>query len=142
MRTAVRYVNVGLLDIMRQELAIIDGNRFAASRPERSSDDRRLSSRSFKVRTSALEGRVALVTGSSRGIGAEIARRMALAGAKDGPELLRQRGRRYRREGFQISASGGDAMLIAGDVSPTRDQARADSQGGSFGPVRAISTSS
>ena len=35
-RTAVRYVNVGLLDIMRQELAVI--NNFAAGRVERPSD--------------------------------------------------------------------------------------------------------
>ncbi len=36
-RTAVRYVNVGLLDIMRQELAVI--NNYAANRLERASDD-------------------------------------------------------------------------------------------------------
>ena len=35
-RTAVRYVNVGLLDIMRQELAAI--NSYAANRVERASD--------------------------------------------------------------------------------------------------------
>ncbi len=35
-RTAVRYVNVGLLDIMRSELAVI--NNFAAGRVERASD--------------------------------------------------------------------------------------------------------
>ncbi len=35
-RTAVRYVNVGLLDIMRQELAAI--NNYAAGRAERTSD--------------------------------------------------------------------------------------------------------
>ena len=36
-RTAVRYVNVGLLDIMRHELAAI--NSYAANRLERASDD-------------------------------------------------------------------------------------------------------
>ena len=36
LRTAVRYVNVGLLDIMRQELAAI--NSYAANRVERASD--------------------------------------------------------------------------------------------------------
>ena len=63
-----------------------------------------------------LEGRVALITGSSRGIGAVIARRMAEAGAKialnynaslDAAIEVRE----------SIAAGGGDAMLIAGDVS-------------------------
>ena len=63
-----------------------------------------------------LEGRVALITGSSRGIGAVIARRMAEAGAKialnynaslDAAVEVRD----------SIAAAGGDAMLIAGDVS-------------------------
>ena len=36
-RTAVRYVNVGLLDIMRQELAVITS--YAANRIEKASDD-------------------------------------------------------------------------------------------------------
>ena len=64
----------------------------------------------------SLEGQVALVTGSSRGIGAVIARRMAEAGAKialnynaslDAAIAVRD----------AIASGGGDAMLIAGDVS-------------------------
>ena len=64
----------------------------------------------------SLEGRVALVTGSSRGIGAVIARRLAQAGAKvalnynasiDAATEVRE----------SIFADGGDAMLTAGDVS-------------------------
>ncbi len=64
----------------------------------------------------SLEGQVALVTGSSRGIGAVIARRMAQAGAtvalnyNASPDAAME-----VRE--QISAGGGNAMLIAGDVS-------------------------
>lgn len=64
----------------------------------------------------SLEGHVALVTGSSRGIGAVIAQRMAGAGAKvalnynasvDAAVTVSE----------SIAAVGGDAMLIAGDVS-------------------------
>ena len=64
----------------------------------------------------SLEGQVALVTGSSRGIGAVIARRFARAGAKvalnynasvtAATEVMNS-----------ITTGGGDAMLIAGDVS-------------------------
>ena len=59
---------------------------------------------------------MALVTGSSRGIGAVIARRMALAGARvalnynanvDAAIEVRD----------SITSDGGDAMMIAGDVS-------------------------
>lgn len=64
----------------------------------------------------SLEGNVALVTGSSRGIGAVIAKSMAEAGAKvalnynaslDAAVEVRE----------SIAAAGGDAMIIAGDVS-------------------------
>ena len=63
-----------------------------------------------------LDGQVALVTGSSRGIGAVIARRLAQAGARvalnynanlqAATEVMRT-----------ITADGGDAIIIAGDVS-------------------------
>ena len=64
----------------------------------------------------SLEGQVALVTGSSRGIGAVIARRMALAGAKVALNFNASLDAAIAVKD-QISASGGDAMLIAGDVS-------------------------
>ena len=64
----------------------------------------------------SLAGQIALVTGSSRGIGAVIARRMASAGAKvalnynarvDAAIEVRD----------SIASTGGEAMIIAGDVS-------------------------
>ena len=64
----------------------------------------------------SLEGQVALVTGSSRGIGAVVARRMAQAGARVALNYNASLGAAIEvRE--QILARGGNAMLIAGDVS-------------------------
>ena len=69
----------------------------------------------------SLEGQVALVTGSSRGIGAVIARRMALAGAKVALNYNASLDAAIEVK-EQIYASGGSAMLSAGDVSD-EDQA-------------------
>ena len=64
----------------------------------------------------SLEGQVALVTGSSRGIGAVIARRMAHAGARVALNFNASLAAATSvRE--SITADGGDSMLIAGDVS-------------------------
>ena len=64
----------------------------------------------------SLEGQVALVTGSSRGIGAVIARRFAEAGAK--VALNYNASVAAATEVMDsITTGGGDAMLIAGDVS-------------------------
>ena len=64
----------------------------------------------------SLEGQVALVTGSSRGIGAVIARRFAEAGAK--VALNYNASVTAATEVMDsITTGGGDAMLIAGDVS-------------------------
>jgi len=63
-----------------------------------------------------LEGRIALVTGSSRGIGAAIARRMALAGAKVALNYNASVDSALEIKD-SISATGGEAMIIAGDVS-------------------------
>ena len=63
-----------------------------------------------------LDGQVALVTGSSRGIGAVIARRMAQAGAKVALNYNASLNAAIEVK-ESISAGGGDAMLIAGDVS-------------------------
>ena len=63
-----------------------------------------------------LQGQVALVTGSSRGIGAVIAKRLALAGAKIALNYNASVAAAIEvREA--ISTDGGEAMLIAGDVS-------------------------
>ena len=64
----------------------------------------------------SLEGQVALVTGSSRGIGAVIARRLAQAGAKIA--LNYNASIAAATEVMDsINADGGDAMMIAGDVA-------------------------
>ena len=64
----------------------------------------------------SLEGQVALVTGSSRGIGAAIARRLAQAGAA--VALNYNASLAAATEVMDsIAAGGGHAMLIAGDVS-------------------------
>ena len=69
----------------------------------------------------SLEGQVALVTGSSRGIGAVIAKRLAQAGAKVALNYNASVQAAIEVKD-SISAAGGDAMLIAGDVS---DEAQA-----------------
>ncbi|RME45250.1 MAG: 3-oxoacyl-[acyl-carrier-protein] reductase [Caldilineae bacterium] len=70
-----------------------------------------------------LSGKVAIVTGSSRGIGAAIAEELARLGAKvvvnhrasaEGAEAVRQR----------ITAAGGEALVIQADVSQAADARR------------------
>ena len=64
----------------------------------------------------SLEGQVALVTGSSRGIGAVIARRLAHAGAKIALNYNASIAAATKVMD-SINADGGDAMMIAGDVA-------------------------
>ena len=62
-----------------------------------------------------LQGKVAIVTGSSRGIGAEIARTLAGAGAKVIINYLtRQKEAELTRD--LIKAAGGEALAIQSDV--------------------------
>jgi 3-oxoacyl-[acyl-carrier protein] reductase len=69
-----------------------------------------------------VEGRVALVTGAAQGIGAEIARQLARAGAKVGVLDLNLDAAAAVAD--EIKAAGGDALGLAADVSK-RDQLQA-----------------
>jgi 3-oxoacyl-[acyl-carrier protein] reductase len=63
-----------------------------------------------------LDGRIAVVTGASKGIGAAIARGLALAGAKVVVNYASDRAGAERVAG-EITAAGGDARTFAADVS-------------------------
>ena len=74
-----------------------------------------------------LDGSVALVTGSSRGIGAVIASRLAKAGAKVG---VNYRTSRESAEGVveEITKAGGEAILVEADVTQEDSAASAIKQ--------------
>jgi 3-oxoacyl-[acyl-carrier protein] reductase len=63
-----------------------------------------------------LEGRVAIVTGASRGIGAQISRQLAGAGAK---VIVNYFSNRHAAEAVcnEIIAAGGEALTVRADVS-------------------------
>ena len=69
---------------------------------------------------SSLSGKVAIVTGSSRGIGARIATRLAQVGAG---VVVNYAGRRDAAEQVvqSIEAGGGRALAVQGDVSKPQD---------------------
>jgi 3-oxoacyl-[acyl-carrier protein] reductase len=62
-----------------------------------------------------LDGRTALVTGASRGIGRSIAAVLARAGAK--VALSARDSDRLRQVADEIAAAGGEALVLAADVS-------------------------
>jgi 3-oxoacyl-[acyl-carrier protein] reductase len=70
-----------------------------------------------------LAGRVALVTGASKGIGAGIAKEMAAAGAAVVVNYATDRSGAEAVVG-EIEATGGRALAVPGDVSKSADMAR------------------
>ncbi len=72
---------------------------------------------------SRLEGKVALVTGASKGIGAGIAKGVAAAGASVAVNYASDRGG-AEAVVAAITASGGRAIAVPGDVSRSADVAR------------------
>src|SRR6266480_6148970 len=70
-----------------------------------------------------LEGKVALVTGASKGIGAGIAKGLAAAGASVAVNYASDR-RGAEAVVAAITASSGQAMVVQGDVSKSADVAR------------------
>ncbi|HEY3585857.1 MAG TPA: SDR family NAD(P)-dependent oxidoreductase [Myxococcaceae bacterium] len=82
----------------------------------------------------ALEGRVAVVTGSSRGIGAAIARRLADEGAE---VAVHGRDRQALSDVAEVLRSAGHRVLeVGGDVTSLRDvEAMAERVAQGLGPV-------
>ena len=69
-----------------------------------------------------LAGKIALVTGSARGIGRGIALRFAQEGAKVGIVDLDEN--LCQAAADEITASGGEAIALAGDISSEADVKR------------------
>src|SRR5258708_38357334 len=72
---------------------------------------------------SRLEGKVALVTGASKGIGAGIAKGLAAAGASVAVNYASDRSSAAAVVAA-ITAAGGRAIVLPGDVSTSADVAR------------------
>ncbi len=70
--------------------------------------------------TTEMQGKVALVTGSARGVGREIVRHLAKAGAK---VAINYRSAAAEADALvkEIHAAKGDAIAVAGDVSKFSD---------------------
>ncbi len=85
----------------------------------------------------SLEGKVALVTGASSGIGASVAAGLAKAGAK---VVLAARRLEKLEENIQaIKADGGEAMAVAMDVTDKKSiEAAFASAQATFGPIGVV----
>lgn len=70
-----------------------------------------------------LDGKVAVVTGAAKGIGAEIARELAAEGASVVVNYAKSRAE-AERVVAEIAANGGKAVAVQGDVSKTADVER------------------
>jgi NAD(P)-dependent dehydrogenase (short-subunit alcohol dehydrogenase family) len=88
---------------------------------------------SYLAELFSLDGRVAVVTGGSSGIGAEMARALALAGAR--VVLVARDPARLGQAADQMKAAGGEAAWVSADLASRAEVDRvADAAAAVFGP--------
>ncbi len=88
---------------------------------------------SFLAELFSLDGQVAVVTGASSGIGAEMARALALAGAR--VVLVARDASRLGETADRLRAAGGEAAWVSADLAERPEvQRAADVAAAAFGP--------